>query len=387
MQKRHTELHNGNGSSECSPKGGDLVGPGPRSFVMQSPFLVLGLPRSRTAWLSRFLNYGEWTCGHDEARRFRSLDDARAWASQPCVGSIETAVAGHWRMIDKIAPGTRVAIIRRPVDEVLQSLSNLFGPSFNQNAFRPRMNQLDAKLRQVAARLKCPVFAYSDLADEAACASLFQYCLPYVHDTAHWHAWSGVNVQCDMRAMVKYADAYFPQLSKFSDVCKQITLSDMLRASPDMEAFSFEEVSVSEWRSAAQQLFREHCALVNERPEEWANKNWPLMEKLGDIGAMQIMSAKCNGRMFGYLMTIISPSLTGENKVSASNLTFFADESAPGLGIKLQRAAINALRNKGVREIFWEAGDRGSGPRLGSLYRRLGAVEHGRTYRLAMGAC
>ncbi len=28
------------------------------------PFVVFGLPRSRTAWLSRFLTYGDWVCGH-----------------------------------------------------------------------------------------------------------------------------------------------------------------------------------------------------------------------------------------------------------------------------------------------------------------------------------
>lgn len=36
-------------------------------------FVVFSMPRSRSAWLARFLSYGDWHCGHDEIRHFRSL--------------------------------------------------------------------------------------------------------------------------------------------------------------------------------------------------------------------------------------------------------------------------------------------------------------------------
>ena len=48
------------------------------------PFVVFALPRSRSAWLARFLTWGDWMCGHDELRHCRSLDDVRAWLAMPC---------------------------------------------------------------------------------------------------------------------------------------------------------------------------------------------------------------------------------------------------------------------------------------------------------------
>jgi len=99
---------------------------------------------------------------------------------------------------------------------------------------------------------------------------------------------------------------------------------------------------------------------------------------------LQITTARSNGRMFGYLMTIIGPSLASGTTTSATHTTFYADPSFPGLGLKLQREALAMLKERGVDEIVWEAGKRGSGPRLGAMYRRLGAAEHGETYRLQL---
>ena len=71
---------------------------------MTPPFVVYALPRSRTFWLSRFLCYAEWNCGHDEIRHARSLDDVRAWFSQSYTGTVETAAAPWWRLIQRLRP-------------------------------------------------------------------------------------------------------------------------------------------------------------------------------------------------------------------------------------------------------------------------------------------
>lgn len=42
---------------------------------------------------------------------------------------------------------------------------------------------------------------------------------------------------------------------------------------------------------------------------------------------------------------------------------------------------IEALRAKGVTELWERAGTRGAGPQLGTLYRRLGFNEAGQLYR------
>lgn len=353
----------------------------------QAPFVAFALPRSRTAWLSRFLSYGEWTCGHEEVRHIRSLEDIHSWLSQPNSGTIETAAAGFWRLLPKLAPDARILVIRRPVKEVIESLLAIPGIAFDRPSLTKGMIALDRKLDQIEARLPCLSVNYADLANEAACASIFEYCLPYSHDHDHWARFAPANLQMDMRAAVKYVNAFRPQMQKLSAVAKHKMLTDLAVKQPVLaDGITIQSESFDTWLRDAKSLFNEHLIEVGEAPGDWQKKNIPLMRVLDENGMMQVTTARSNGRMFGYLMTLISPSLTSENVISATNTTFYASKDAPGLGLKLQRAALRSLKERGVDEVFWEAGKRGSGPKLGSLYKRLGAVDHGHTYRLDLAA-
>lgn len=89
--------------------------------------------------------------------------------------------------------------------------------------------------------------------------------------------------------------------------------------------------------------------------------------------------------MFGYLMSVVAPSLDSPDVMLAEHTIFYASPQISGLGMKLQRAALDALRARGVNEVFMRAGQRGSGPRLGTFYRRIGAEEFGQMYRLDLG--
>jgi hypothetical protein len=83
-------------------------------------------------------------------------------------------------------------------------------------------------------------------------------------------------------------------------------------------------------------------------------------------------------------MAVIAPSLDAPDQTDAMHLTLFASREFPGLGMKLQRASIAALRAKGVDELFMRAGVRGDGPRLSAAYRRLGATDYGQLYALTL---
>jgi hypothetical protein len=357
-------------SRSGSAIGGEVIG----------PFLVLGLPRSRTAWLSRFLTYGDWICGHDELRNMRSLDDVQTWLSQPCVGSAETAAAPFWRLID---PNIRIVIVRRPVADVVESLMRLPGCAFDRDALTTAMTKLDRKLDQIAARRDVLQVSFADLENETTCAAVFEYCLPYAHDPQWWAMWSAVNVQCDMRAYMRLCDAFRPALDKLGKVAKHRTLTQMaLRKAKTPDGFTFQTERFDDWLDDAAHLLAEHHFQIGESPDNWRNKNIPLLRALDDLGAMQITTARSNGRMFGYLMTLITPSLVTEGVMTAVNTAFFADPSAPGVGLKLQREALASFREKGIGQVFWETNTVGGGDRIGAIYKRLGAEEKGSVYRL-----
>lgn len=350
------------------------------------PFVIFSLPRSRSAWLSRFLTYGDWICGHEELRHMRSLEDVEVWFEQPCIGTAETAAAPWWRLLDRFAAGAKVLVVRRPVDQVVDSLMRLPGVTFDRTQLHAVISQHDRKLNQIEARVPNVLSVdFDDLVDEQTCAAVFEHCLPYKHDPAHWARLAPINIQINMPALMRYAQAYRPAMLKLAAVAKHQTLAAMAVHRPiESDAITFETVDFNTWQREGERLFRDHCVVVGESPDNWQNKNIPLMKCLDDVGALQIMTAWSNGRMLGYLMTIMAPSLTSENLQSATNTTFYVSPDAPNLGMKLQRAALQALKKKGIGEVFFEAGSRGSGPRLPVLYKRLGAQDHGHVYRMEL---
>lgn len=350
------------------------------------PFIVFSLPRSRSAWLSRFLTYGDWTCGHEEIRHLRTLDDVKSWFDQPNIGTAETAGAPWWRLLDQFVPDARVVVVRRPVEEVFDSLMALEGVTFDPAILMTTLCKLDCKLDQIEARMKNVLsVTFADLNDESVCAKVFEHCLPYKHDHDHWAALAPVNVQANMPALMRYMQAYAPGIEKMAAMAKRKLLSSMaLRRPIEPGGISFQEEDFDSWLKDAKNLIEDHLVVIAESPDNWKRKNLELMRGLYGIGAMQIMTARCNGRMFGYLMTLISPSLVSPDLTSATNTAFYASPEFPGLGAKIQRASIAALKEKGVDEVFFEAGQRGSGPRLSVLYKRLGAQEHGQAFRMQL---
>jgi hypothetical protein len=161
---------------------------------------------------------------------------------------------------------------------------------------------------------------------------------------------------------------------------------DLAVSSTNNNAVSIKEETTDDWFRDCQHLFRQHCADVEEHPDNWLNKNWGLFKKLHALGYLQVMIARSNGKAFGYLMTLISPSLESTKGLIAQHTTLFASKEFPGLGLKLQRAALANLKSKGVGEVVMRAGVRGDGERISSLYRRLGAEDFGRMYRVELGA-
>lgn len=355
----------------------------PESEVIR-PFVVFALPRSRTAWISHFLSYGDWHCGHDELRHMRTLDDVDAWFAQPCTGTVETAGAPWWRMLE---PGMRVVVVRRPVEEVVDSLMRIPGCSFDTDELRTTMTRLDHKLDQIESRVPCLSVNFGDLGKEETCAALFEHCLPYAHDHAWWEGLSRVNIQINMRTLIRYCTAYAPAMDKLASVAKHRSLTALALRKPVIaDGMTIQTEGFDNWLADAQHLLAEHHAQIGESPENWRNKNIPLLRAMDELGAMQITTARSNGRMFGYLMTLISPSLVTENMMTAVNTAFFADPACPGLGLKLQRAALAGFREQGIGEVLWETNTVGGANRIGAIYKRLGAEEKGSVYRLRLAA-
>lgn len=350
-----------------------------------TPFVVMALPRSRTFWLSQFLSCGDWVCGHDQLQYMQSLDDIATWFTQPHIGSVETAAAPFWRLLMRMQPSVRIAVVRRPVGEVLASLAR---QGVSGDSVTSIIMACNRKLDQIEHRVPGVLSVrFDDLWREDVCSSVFEYCLGQRHDPAWWHSWSGRIVSGNLAAQGRYCHAYLPRMLKLARAARQRTLSDMARPTTPPVGMTFQEEDIDTWFRDAKPLIREHMIATGQDVDDYKAKNEPLWRKLYALGNMQIVTARSNGRMFGYLMTVMGPSLDAEDRIEALHLPFFVSKDCPGgLGLKLQREAIERLRAKGVDDLFARAGNRGSGPRLGVLYRRLGYEEFSTLHRFDLAA-
>lgn len=348
-------------------------------------FLVLALPRSRTKWLSEFLTYGPWQCSHEAARHFRSMGDITSWAHMPFSGSAETAVGEFWRVIPTLVPPVRVVVVRRPIEEVVKSLMGVMANPPSERNLNSRLAKLDAKLTQLTRRLPGVVsVTFSELATREGAKKVFEHSLKLPFDEAWWQLLAGVNIQAPFALFERYVAAYAKQMRLMAELAQGAILGDLARGAKRSEVGSvtFTEEPFGKFLAEGTALFAEHSHAVGELGGSFATKNLEFLQAISDAGAMQILVARSNGRMFGYLMCEISPSREAPGRIMAVETTFFASRDFPGLGMKLQRETIRRLFAKGISEVWFRSGDRGDGPRLDAMYKRLGAQPSGAIWRL-----
>jgi hypothetical protein len=271
------------------------------------------------------------------------------------------------------------------VPDVVASLAAT-GIAFDTAVMTRIIERHDRKLDQIEHRLPDVLTVrFEDLASETTCAMVFEHCLGLPHDPAWWRIVSAVNIQINLPHMVRYFVAYAPQIEKLVKTAKQAMLAGMARDA-EIDGVTFQQEPFEQWYRDGRALFEEHLVRVGEAPDNYAFKNLPLLRVLDAAGALHITTARSNGRMFGYLATLVGPSLESVGGVWGTNTFFYASPAIRGLGMKLQRASIEALRARGVGEVFMLAGPRGDGPRMGSMYRRLGAEDSGEFFRLRLEA-
>jgi hypothetical protein len=144
---------------------------------------------------------------------------------------------------------------------------------------------------------------------------------------------------------------------------------------------TFQQEKIDDCYEAAKPLMREHMVAIGQDVDDYARRNWRLLRLMERFGVLQVMTARCNGRLVAYLMSVIGPSLDDSNLRAAEHMPFCASPDFPGLGLKLMRVADEAIEAKGAKVIMGRAGVRGSGPRLGILFERLGYEPFGKMYR------
>lgn len=158
-----------------------------------APFVILGTPRSRTAWLAKFLSYGDVTCHHEPSVHFRSLADLSSLLRSPNTGASDSMMTLLWPEILFLAPNVKMVVVTRPMGEVLDSVKRM-------RVSVPLVRSLLARIVGAVEEIKRSGFDalfvdFCDLEKEDVCARLFEHTLGLPFDREWWLSWRDVNVQ------------------------------------------------------------------------------------------------------------------------------------------------------------------------------------------------
>lgn len=196
-----------------------------RSWPLESktPFIIHGLGRSRTAWMSTLLSYGQWKCYHEIALVLRSIQDIRDLFSQPNIGTAETGAIMAWPLIRHECPHVRTVVIRRNVNEAAHAMAETYRREkipFDESKLYSIFKRADHSLDRIEAIPGALSLPYEALKTEEGCRVLFEFCLPYEFDRAWWLMLRDRVIEADLRTVVSYYQENYAAVENFKKVCK-----------------------------------------------------------------------------------------------------------------------------------------------------------------------
>lgn len=330
-----------------------------------APFIVYGLPRSRTLWLSRFLAYDGRTVHHDLPLSVTTLGEL-VTTLQPMSGTVETALARAAWILREAVPRARVAVVRRPVEEVRASAARI-GWHFPQGYLEAE----DAQLAEIASHPDVLSVDFADLASEAGCRSIFEHCLGEPFDRAWWHQLDAQNIQVDpVDHLALVARRHDPLVALFGEIDARVRIQ-----LEDFETF---------YRDG-QDLFAEAYAEAGGFADLPFDPNIEMMRTLAAADQLIVVTARNSAGMVGYLVFLISQCFESRHVLLGFQNLFFVRRGHRGrLGQKLHAAARAELKARGVTMLVMRAGVRASSAKQKHLFARLGAIDMGNLYYLKM---
>jgi len=153
------------------------------------PFLIVGLPRSRTAWLAAFLTDGQVFCHHE---LLRSCANAELYPTvflgnmKPIIGDSDPSLPLFYSKIKGQLPAHKVVFITRSPEECRDSTEKMLIEA-GQDVAKHLAVWDQCLAAFLAMRKECPdamAFNYEDLDDPEKVKELAEYCtgLPFNKD-------------------------------------------------------------------------------------------------------------------------------------------------------------------------------------------------------------
>lgn len=117
----------------------------------------------------------------------------RAYKEEGMWGSVEIGGMIGWQLIRKELPDLKIVVVRRPLQEVYNSITNL-----KLTAHLTNLAELNAMLDIISEQPGVHTIKSSDLDAPVVGKWLFEYCLELEFDFEWWYHMSNTNVQINM---------------------------------------------------------------------------------------------------------------------------------------------------------------------------------------------
>lgn len=166
-------------------------------ILAHSPFFVISLPRSRSAWLASFLSYKGLKCGHDllvDCGSVAEFENAMAGVA----GSCETAAVVGWKLLRSKWPMSKIVVITRDIPAIVASCVAQ-GLNVDVGQFIERREMLD----MLSASQGVRTFEFEELRDPQVCKAIFEWLLEREFDAEWWANLSAKNIQIDLVSRVR----------------------------------------------------------------------------------------------------------------------------------------------------------------------------------------
>lgn len=182
---------------------------------MSKPFLITGLPRSRTAWMAEFMSNGGCVCQHEPLAKLSDISQLRrVFNSYAGISDSGASLFLSWIM-ENINPHT--VIIDRQIDEVEQSLSNI---GFKDDG---RLRLMRERLLEFKDHPSVMWVKYRSLDDDSVMRKVFWHLRPGVpFDEGRYNQMRKINIVTNVKSVIansrKYRDSQL-NLLRGSGLC------------------------------------------------------------------------------------------------------------------------------------------------------------------------
>jgi len=195
-----------------------------RDDAQLQPYAVFTAGRSRTMWLSAFLSYGVCSCNFEAIAKVQNFKEVLQMLSIPGMGAAETMSAPAWPLLLTAAPQLRVVVVRRPTEEILESLTRATEGKLELDlpVLRRLIGYIVRALEKLSAQSQTLTVDFADLTKEATCKAVFEHCLPYKFDPGWWKFMDSKVVDPDVMQLAQLYQVRQEQIRGLGRECRHL---------------------------------------------------------------------------------------------------------------------------------------------------------------------